>query len=70
MTQSENESGKIAELNQLFRGLDENGQGKALHVLRSLHFAQSVMATPTESDMEPQLQLEKFTQQDSGMKSN
>lgn len=43
MTQKTEEAKKIAEMNEIFLGLDEKGQESAMMVLKSLQFAQSVM---------------------------
>lgn len=43
------EQKKIAEMNALFIKLNEQGKDGALTVLRSLNFAQSVMATAQQA---------------------
>lgn len=43
MTQKQDSAQKLAEMNEIFLGLNEKGQESALMVLKALEFAQSVM---------------------------
>ena len=43
MTQKQDGTQKLAEMNAIFLGLNEKGQESALMILKSLEFAQSVM---------------------------
>lgn len=47
MTHSRENVQRIAELNSTFMMLNEKGKDSALTILRTLHFAQSVIGTST-----------------------
>ena len=48
MTQKQDGTQKLAEMNAIFLGLNEKGQESALMILKSLEFAQSVMCGKKE----------------------
>lgn len=54
MTQKQDGTQKLAEMNAIFLGLNEKGQESALMILKSLEFAQSVMCRNEKQAIEQQ----------------
>ena len=54
MTQKQDGTQKLAEMNAIFLGLNEKGQESALMILKSLEFAQAVLCGPGKQFEEQQ----------------
>ena len=50
MTQKQEISSRMEEWKQLFLALDDNGREQAMAIIKSLEFAQSVLASPSVTE--------------------